>query len=66
MHRLCAHLAEKAAMGGMTHDEPEGIGVEPGETKELTYTFPAPGQTLAGCHVQGHYLAAMKAEIMIQ
>jgi uncharacterized cupredoxin-like copper-binding protein len=61
-----AHAAEMATMGGMTHDEPEGIGVKPGETKELTYTFPAAGETLAGCHVQGHYLAGMKATITVQ
>ena len=53
------------ATGGMTHDEPEGIGVDPGETKELTYTFAEPGMTLAGCHVTGHYAAGMKATITI-
>jgi uncharacterized cupredoxin-like copper-binding protein len=61
-----AHAAEMAEMGGMTHDEPEGIGVAPGETKELTHTFAAPGETLAGCHVQGHYLAGMKAVIAVR
>ena len=60
------HAEEMATMGGMTHDEPEGIGVKPGETKELTYTFPSPGATLAGCHVQGHYLAGMKADITVE
>jgi uncharacterized cupredoxin-like copper-binding protein len=61
-----AHATEMAALGGMTHDETEGIGVEPGKTKELTYTFPAAGATLAGCHVPGHYLAGMRAEITIE
>jgi uncharacterized cupredoxin-like copper-binding protein len=60
------HEKEMAEMGGMTHDEPEGIAVEPGETKELTYTFDAAGQTLAGCHVAGHYGAGMKAEISVE
>jgi uncharacterized cupredoxin-like copper-binding protein len=59
------HEQEMAAMGGMGHDEPEGIGVEPGETKELTYTFTEPGQTLAGCHVVGHYDGGMKATITV-
>ena len=59
------HAAEMAAMGGMTHDEPEGIGVDPGETKELTYTFAEAGRTLAGCHVTGHYLGGMKATIAV-
>jgi uncharacterized cupredoxin-like copper-binding protein len=60
-----AHEAEMQAMGGMTHDDPEGIAVDPGETRELTYTFAAPGETLAGCHVAGHYLAGMKATIIV-
>ena len=59
------HEEEMAAMGGMTHDEPEGIAVAPGETKELTYTFTEPGMTLAGCHVTGHYGAGMKATITV-
>jgi uncharacterized cupredoxin-like copper-binding protein len=56
---------EEMAMGGMTHDEPEGIGLKPGETKELTYTFAEAGTTLAGCHVPGHYVAGMKAQITV-
>lgn len=55
------HEAEMVAMGGMTHDEPDGIALDPGETKELTMTF-APddaGALLAGCHVAGHYAAGM-------
>jgi uncharacterized cupredoxin-like copper-binding protein len=59
------HEKEMAAMGGMGHDEPEGIGLKPGETKELTYTFGAPGMALAGCHVVGHYGAGMRAEITV-
>ena len=51
--------------GGMAHDQPDGIGLKPGETKELTYTFAEPGMTLAGCHVPGHYGAGMKAQITV-
>jgi uncharacterized cupredoxin-like copper-binding protein len=53
------------AGGGMGHDEPNGISVEPGETKELIRTFEAPGETLAGCHEAGHYAAGMKAAITV-
>ena len=60
-----AHATEMAAMGGMSHDEPMGIGLKPGQTKELTVTFPAAGATLAGCHVGGHYELGMKATIEI-
>lgn len=60
------HEKEMAEMGGMAHDEPEGIAVKPGETKELTYTFPEAGNTLAGCHVAGHYGGGMKADITVE
>lgn len=59
------HEKEMASMGGMTHDEPEGIAVKPGDTKELTYTFAQAGETLAGCHVAGHYGGGMKAAITV-
>jgi len=63
-----AHDQEMMANGGMSmpKDEPMAIGVEPGQTKELTVMFDTPGQTLAGCHVIGHYAAGMKAAITIQ
>ncbi len=60
-----AHAKEMATMGGMGHDEPGGIAVRPGETKELTYTFAEAGETLAGCHVLGHYGGGMKATITV-
>lgn len=59
------HEAEMVAMGGMAHDEPEGIGLAPGETKELTFTFAEAGAMLAGCHIAGHYAAGMKAPIIV-
>jgi uncharacterized cupredoxin-like copper-binding protein len=59
------HEEEMIAAGGMGHDEPNGIAVEPGETKELTYTFAGPGDILAGCHEAGHYAAGMKATITV-
>ena len=60
------HEKEMAGMPGMTHDEPEGIGLAPGETKELTFTFEERGTTLAGCHVQGHDLAGMRSVITVE
>jgi len=59
------HQKEMTAMGGMAHDEKMGIGLKPGQTKELTVTFSAAGTTLAGCHVGGHYELGMKASIEI-
>ena len=59
------HEQEMQSMGGMMHDEPEGIALDPGQTKELTFTFADPGDTLAGCHVTGHYAGGMRATISI-
>ena len=59
------HETEMASVGGMAHDEENGIGLKPGETKELTMTFAAPGTTIAGCHTTAHYAAGMKATITV-
>lgn len=59
------HEQEMQSMGGMMHDEPAGIALDPGQTKELTFTFVELGATLAGCHVTGHYAAGMKAAITV-
>jgi len=58
------HEAEMQA-GGMQHDEPDGVSVAAGSTKTFEYTFEAPGELLAGCHVSGHYAAGMKATITV-
>lgn len=50
---------------GMAHGETDGVSVPAGETKEFTYTFTKVGETLAGCHVAGHYAAGMKAAITV-
>jgi uncharacterized cupredoxin-like copper-binding protein len=60
-----AEHASEMAGGHMDEDE-TAITVPPGETKELTTTFEAPGSTLAGCHVAGHYEAGMRATITIR
>lgn len=63
-----AAQAEQETMmqsGEMVHDTADGISLKAGETKELTYTFTTPGQTLAGCHEAGHYDGGMKATITV-
>lgn len=62
-----AQAEQEALMqsGEMVHDTADGISLEPGEMKELTYTFTEPGQTIAGCHIAGHYAAGMKAAITV-
>ena len=53
------HAEEMEQMGGMGHDEPNGVAVEPGATETLEYTFTDAGEILAGCHEPGHYDAGM-------
>ena len=61
------HGTEMKSMGGMmAHDEENGIGLKPGETKELTHTFAAAGPFLAGCHVNAHFDSGMKMAITVQ
>ena len=59
------HEAKMVEMGGMLHDEPNGISVEPGETKVLEHTFDAAGSVLIGCHETGHYAAGMVATVVV-
>lgn len=60
-----AEHEEEMAEGHMG-DEENAITVDPGQTRELTYTFEEPGETLAGCHVEGHYAGGMKATIVVE
>lgn len=60
-----AEEEQKMQSGEMVMDSPEGISLKPGETKDFTYTFDTAGQTLAGCHVAGHYGGGMKATITV-
>lgn len=59
-----AHEKEMSG-GGMAMDEPGVVVLKAGETKEFTWTFPAAGSLLAGCHESGHYGAGMKATITV-
>jgi len=51
--------------GGMSHDNPSGIKVDPGKTGELTHTFKAGEVLLIGCHEAGHYAAGMKVALTV-
>jgi uncharacterized cupredoxin-like copper-binding protein len=59
------HETEMMSAGGMSMDEPDGIVLEPGGTKELTHTFSAAGSSFAGCHENGHYADGMRAMITV-
>lgn len=61
------HEAEMADMNGMDMgDEPNAIGIDPGETKDLTLAFTAAGPLLFACHETGHYGAGMLGSLDVQ
>ncbi len=60
------HEAEMAEMGGMAHDQPNVVIIPAGQTMELTWTFPAAGTVLIGCHQPGHYAGGMRAQITVE
>ena len=60
-----AHESTMQGTPAMTHDDASGIGLAPGETKELTLTFAEPGEVLAACHIPGHFPAGMCAVITV-
>jgi copper resistance protein D len=46
-------------------DDANTISIAPGETKFITWKFPAkPGKVLYACHQQGHYAAGMEGIIL--
>jgi len=62
------HEQEMQAMGeGMAmHDDPNAIGVDSGETNELTWTFTQAGTFQYGCHEQpDHYANGMFGTIVV-
>jgi uncharacterized cupredoxin-like copper-binding protein len=60
-----AHETTMQGRATMDHDDATGIGLAPGETKELTLTFAEPGELIAGCHIPGHYPAGMRAVLAV-
>jgi uncharacterized cupredoxin-like copper-binding protein len=59
------HEQEMVEMGGMAHDEPNGISVDPGESQVLEHTFATAGTILIGCHEAGHYAGGMVATAIV-
>lgn len=52
-------------IAGHMRDEPNGIVVAPGETRELTWEFEQGGTVEFACHIASHYPAGMKGRIDI-
>jgi uncharacterized cupredoxin-like copper-binding protein len=66
------HRAEMEKMAAMNHDEAEhgmpanSIHVAPGETRELVWSFAAPGQLLFACSYPGHADLGMTGDITVR
>ena len=63
-----AHEQEMAAMGDAEmkmSDTETRLFLEPGETKELTWTFPAKAEVPFGCHMPGHFKGGMQGSIKV-
>lgn len=60
------HEDEMAEMGAeLAPDESYAIGVEPGTSKSLIWTFTEPVTIEFGCHVPGHYAGGMVGTIEV-
>lgn len=62
------HEEEMSEMDGdmETHDEPNAVLVDPGETKDLAFTFTEAGSLEYGCHEPGHYDGGMVGELVVE
>jgi uncharacterized cupredoxin-like copper-binding protein len=50
---------------GMTHDLPNSITLEPGETGQLTWRFGVAGTLEYACHEPGHFDGGMHGQITV-
>ncbi|MFD2205927.1 cupredoxin domain-containing protein [Kiloniella antarctica] len=51
--------------GMMSHDDPNSVLLEPGETAEIIWQFPEAAELEFACNVPGHYDSGMMGEITV-
>lgn len=51
--------------GAMPHKDPNSVMLEPGERKEIVWTFDTDAVLEFGCNLPGHYEAGMKGKFVI-
>lgn len=59
------HAALMRRMPEMKHDEGNAVTLEPGEIRQMIWTFSEKGIFEAACHLPGHYEAGMKAVVEV-
>lgn len=57
--------ANAGMMTHMQHDDPNSILLEPGETREIVWTFAKAGSIEFACNVPGHYESGMVGDLSI-
>lgn len=50
----------------MSHDHPNSVLLEPGETGDVTWTFTSGGDIEFACNVPGHYAAGMVGTVNVE
>lgn len=51
--------------GMMSHDDPNSVLLEPGETAEIVWQFPEAAELEFACNVPGHYDSGMMGELTV-
>lgn len=57
--------AMQASMGHGMHDEPNSVLLEPGQSAEIVWTFPAHAEIEFACNVPGHYDGGMVGAVKL-
>ena len=57
--------ASKGTGHDMSHDEPNSVLVEPGQTRQITWTFDTMKDLEFACNIPGHYDAGMVGDFAI-
>jgi uncharacterized cupredoxin-like copper-binding protein len=61
-----AEHSQGGAGHAMTHDDPNSILVNPGETKELVWTFGKHADLEFACNIPGHYASGMVGKVLFR
>lgn len=57
--------AMQQSMGHGMHDESNSVLLEPGESGEMIWTFPAHAELEFACNIPGHYDSGMVGDVML-
>lgn len=66
MDELVEHAKVMQGQPGMTHDDPNAVTVDPGNTKSIFWKFTKEGTFDYGCLEPGHLEGGMKGRIVVR